>query len=214
VTKMVSQEIIIAVSSGLVAAFVTSFVGKLINDKNISIKYVTEERHKWRDEVKKKTVQICNTKDVAELKKLRTEFIINLNPNDDDDNRIVKLIDQVILTEGENRQTVKNLEKAISLLLKFEWERAKNEAKRKFHWFYWLFISIFLFLSWLFIKNFKKISFTFDEMNNIVLYLAVVSLAVGIIVLLDRIMQTTYKGYRKFRNEVKKIFGLVYRDIG
>lgn len=148
---MNTTEIILALlSSTVIAALISAFVSKLNQDKSNKLKYVTEERQRWRTELRAAAVELrrigntikeTNDGKVKEeneetenendirfrtVAEARTYFQVRLNPNDDEDNELLKLI-----VEEGGRIPAENLDKlseAISWLLKHDWERVKQEA--------------------------------------------------------------------------------------
>ncbi len=121
--------------SSVIATLISSFVSKLNQDKSNKLKYITKERQKWREEIRVAAVELRRIgkndnwdgfKTVAEAK---TFFQVRLNPYDIEDIELLRLIkeenDGSISTVNLNR-----LSKAISYLLKHDWERVKHETSR------------------------------------------------------------------------------------
>ena len=118
--------ILIAVPS---AAF-TAFAMWLIAQRRIEVENVTQERAKWRGQVRELNLQVHdailrNQDNKKQLKGLRSQLTVLLNPTDAKDRKILDSI-----TEGSNgpEERAEEFAKRISLLLKHDWERAKLET--------------------------------------------------------------------------------------
>lgn len=118
--------ILIAVPS---AAF-TALAMWLIAQRRIEVENVTQERAKWRNQVRELNLQVhdailLNRDNNKKLKRLRSELTVLLNPTDAKDRKILDSI-----TKGSNgpEQRAEEFAKRISLLLKHDWERAKLET--------------------------------------------------------------------------------------
>lgn len=124
------------VSTAVIAAAVTAIIGKMNNDKNQSLKYITEERAKWREFVKVSASKIYSgkyDKTKETQKSVITHLMLSLNPlkytsDNKLDNRIRELLEEI---ESGNRrpEILKEFRYCIGTLLKHDWERSKNEAK-------------------------------------------------------------------------------------
>ena len=121
-------------SSSVVGGLVAGFVALRSSERKIQIENVTQERAKWREKIRCKSVEVHKTAvadNSARLAELHLEFSLNLNPFHQEDNGILAVIDTL-----NNRDTldVKLSEFAnrVALLLKHDWERAKHEAKPLF----------------------------------------------------------------------------------
>lgn len=117
---------IIAVAGVIFTAFVTWFIAQ----RQIMTKYVTEERAKWRDRIRKQALKAYDAILCGDNKKclrFQSEFRALLNPLDRDDQMILCCMN----AEGkyeDRQQKAKAFSEQISLLLKHDWERAKLEA--------------------------------------------------------------------------------------
>ena len=128
--KLISVQVLVAlISSSVISAIISSVITKINNDRNLKLKYITEERQKWRTQIKDKisTIISGSHKDGKELEKLIVEVQLSLNPNDEEDKKIVKCLKK-ILTNNNDVQAKDNLIELIEQLLKHDWERAKGEA--------------------------------------------------------------------------------------
>lgn len=133
------NEMITAVIS-LLAAIIGGIIGTIsaqfIVQRRIEMENVTQERAKWRDRIRSLTPEVHNAimmKNGAwrtqELKKYQNIFRTLLNPSDHEDKKIISVIDPD--SEHQNGQDgqAKEFGERISLLLKHDWERAKEEVK-------------------------------------------------------------------------------------
>ncbi len=110
------------------------------DDKANQLRYITEEREKWREKIRELSVSFMTgvlrnneftTFDNPELINIREQVAVRFNPNDEEDNYILCLMDCYIknncdLTRDKVRE---RLSVAFASLLKHDWERVKNEAK-------------------------------------------------------------------------------------
>ncbi|APB76459.1 hypothetical protein PPYC2_16475 [Paenibacillus polymyxa] len=116
----------------LLTAFIANYVLVKNNNKNQSLKYITEERAKWRDFVKSSASKIYsgNFQDVSK-KEVISKFKLSLNPLNEKDHSLDNTL-SFLLTEIEGNTTNPEIYKAFihctSLLLKHDWERSKIEA--------------------------------------------------------------------------------------
>lgn len=120
------------VLAGLAASIVTAVVSKRNNDRNLRLKYITEERGKWRENVKENVVSIYSGElngeaSRCELVKRVAKLQLSLNPNDVEDQKIVECLRRLTVdpTDPYARKTLVSLTEQ---LLKHDWERAKCEA--------------------------------------------------------------------------------------
>jgi len=127
----------IFLSSSVLAALVTVFFTRKSHQETIALKYITEERAKWREKIKE---TMCLLSEAVNLPKLNGERLnktrmtstylklsLNPDPNHILDKQILTCITELCSEPNYERFTV--LETKISLLLKHDWERAKNEAR-------------------------------------------------------------------------------------
>ncbi len=116
-----------AVISGLIAALVSIRT----SERNIQIQNVTQERAKWRDKIRvaaDKGLKAIRRKDQASLHESRLEFSLNLNPHDIEDQSIIECL-CIERDPQKNEALAVEFTTRVSLLLKHDWERAKNEAR-------------------------------------------------------------------------------------
>ncbi|WP_145939578.1 hypothetical protein [Paenibacillus glacialis] len=120
-------------TSTVIATLISSYVAKISNDKNMSLKYITEERSVWRKVMRETTSKICSGKyDGDDLKELATMVMVSLNPLVEKGNKldlyIIKLLKEI--EKGDpDKQILDEFRDCVSVLLKHDWERSKNETK-------------------------------------------------------------------------------------
>ena len=131
------KDIVLAVlGSGGIAAFFTMLFARKSHEDNVTLKYVTDERRKWRENIKVIMGELCDAVHAPRLhnvhiqktRKAATLLKLNLNnvSSESLDRDILSLLDKLC----KNPQYVyfQCLEKQICTLLKHDWERAKLEA--------------------------------------------------------------------------------------
>jgi hypothetical protein len=135
-TLLSDNEIIVAIISGVLA-----LAGVIFKSTHESkLKYITNERKAWRDKLRDIMYQIYKTKGIGKTKCLLTELYTRLNSygydNKEDilhDGHIWALIKIMERTHSDSimNKCKKKLRMYISLLLKYDWERAKREVEIK-----------------------------------------------------------------------------------
>ncbi|OMC74243.1 hypothetical protein BK125_20805 [Paenibacillus odorifer] len=122
----------------VVAAIISAIVSRSNNNKTMSLKYITEERANWRKTIKENVSELYalalnpNEKSEVRISELVTFLIISLNPSKKAtnklDNRIASLL--VDIEKGQrDKDTLYELRYCISVLMKHDWERSKNETR-------------------------------------------------------------------------------------
>jgi hypothetical protein len=109
-------------------------VSRRNSERTIQIENITQERAKWRDKLRELAheVQQAATEEEkpAKLEGLFLDFSLNLNPFDEEDEAILNVIRELSRLKPENReQCCQEFFDRLALLLKYDWERAKREAK-------------------------------------------------------------------------------------
>ena len=148
------QEIIIELIGIVIAlitvfgVFFTAFITWKNNNKNLLIKTVTEERAKWRTELRNYCAEFSKlvyeqTNDTGASNKpriieLKAHIKLRTNPSDEDkhklDQDILKESQEIVNQVDENGDKEKIIEKLLNLesnvqkLLKQEWDKSKYEA--------------------------------------------------------------------------------------
>jgi hypothetical protein len=136
IDKILSLQVLLAIiSSTVISAIVSSLFTKLISDKNLSLEYITKERRAWREQIKEKVSIIVSDPRLnqEELMKIVTSLQLSLNPNDPNDQEIIKCLDKILINPSDLYQKGL-LRKMTAQLLKHDWDRAKREAS-PWKWF-------------------------------------------------------------------------------
>lgn len=122
---------ILKIVGTLGSAFIAGWISASIHNKTIEAANVTQERAKWREEIRQLSAEVSKImllgKDKHnQMANLRSQFMLRLNPTDKLDIEIVDLIkiDVDDLEEHERKFSIK-----VAALLKHDWERAKFEVK-------------------------------------------------------------------------------------
>lgn len=117
------------------------------NDKSIFIAAVTNQRAKWREELRDSISSFCSecvkeNINIAELLKAKTQIILRLNPRARDDDGLEKhqfdheiisctstIYQKISSKDSENIEgLIRQLQISAQELLKQEWEKSKEEA--------------------------------------------------------------------------------------
>lgn len=117
--------------SGLLAGLVAALVTLRVSERRIVIENVTQERTKWREKIRRITLEVHKAFAAGEseaMELLHTELTTSLNPEDDEDQDILKCLKQLIANGNGDR--IGKFKHRIALLLKHDWERAKWESER------------------------------------------------------------------------------------
>jgi hypothetical protein len=131
VASILASTVIAAVVAGMVSVFST--------ERRIKVENITQERAKWRDRIRKKALRVERSvmeRRVGELKRLRLDFALNLNPHDPEDKAILFVISDLAriaasLEIGDTTSIDTKLQEftdRVALLLKHDWDKAKSEA--------------------------------------------------------------------------------------
>jgi hypothetical protein len=126
----------IILGSSVLASFVTAIFTKRAHEEAVALKYITEERAKWREKIKQLMVNMndainssmsSDTK-LARVRRASTYLKLSLNPDPKHkiDNTILDILEELCIDTSYEKFL--NLEAQVSLLLKHDWERAKSEA--------------------------------------------------------------------------------------
>lgn len=117
-------------------------------DKDIFVAAVTNERAKWREELRRNVAEyakqcVVSAPDVPELLRLKTDIILRLNPRAREpamaekhkfDRQIIDAVNALFATRlvgpiSTSNSDLASLEKAAQELLKQEWQKSKEEAE-------------------------------------------------------------------------------------
>lgn len=121
--------------SAVVSALVGGFVSLRVSERKIQIENITQERAKWREQIRVNALKVHQSASRAptsggktSLAELRLVFELLLNPLDPEDIDILKCIEGLSECE-EPEKRLPEFSKRVAYLLKHDWERAKREAK-------------------------------------------------------------------------------------
>lgn len=127
----------VVLASTVIAALITTLANVYNSKKAGNLKYITEERQKWREEIRKIAEDIVDCPR-DEIKKHLTRLKVRINSNGKidkesymDDGHIWQLIENLensSLAVSEYEKQKEHLIDTLSLLLKFDWERQKREV--------------------------------------------------------------------------------------
>lgn len=134
-----NENIIKLLSSGLAVAIVTSLFNFVTSQRADSLKYITEERRKWREELRVIALELecadfCNIKLILTKIKVRINAYGNIPGSSlKEDKHIWEEINLISKSVIDNDLESFNFHKEklgfyISMLLKYDWERAKYEV--------------------------------------------------------------------------------------
>lgn len=132
-------KIIIAIiGSSVLAALITAIFSRIHQSKAITVRYVTEEREKWRESLKLAMSELSEfvnlpDSDPNKLKNIRkksTYIKLCLNPSlkHINDATALKKLDEIC--HSPSYKNFKKLEQAIQSILKHDWERVKFETQK------------------------------------------------------------------------------------
>lgn len=164
---MESKTIAIILGSSFLSAVITSIYNKNNNDSNNKLKYITEERRKWRALIRDTVITLITSNDQDEKYKMCCTLQLNLNPNDKEDTMLVKCAKNYIgCSETEKGLKEEEILKRVALLLKHDWDRIKLEANNNSIFPYKVFGVLILIVSigiqGVFYKYFKKVEILND----------------------------------------------------
>jgi len=127
----------IVLGSSVLTALVTALFTRKSHEETIALKYITEERAKWREKVKETMAVLneaihtpkLNSGRLNKTRKASTYLKLSLNPDPKHsiDRDILECITSLCDKPEYGGFVV--LEQKVALLLKHDWERAKIEAK-------------------------------------------------------------------------------------
>lgn len=131
--------LMIILSSTVISAIITTILTYITNKRKDTVENIVKERKLWRDELRTISIDITNSKNLNELKRVINKLKVRINPY----GMCVEIIfyDSYIWKEIGKLENCNQLSKAdleerkiifinlLSCLLKFDWERTKNEIK-------------------------------------------------------------------------------------
>lgn len=182
--------------SAIIAAIITAWFAKNSSDKRNSLDFITKERQKWRDDIRKETEEVTDiianyqvgrlscSKAIIELQKAIAFFKIRLNPIDDKEDE--KILDSLYELQKfirySDRQVkkqinilLKNFQSRTALLLKHDWERSKAEISNKWK-IGFILLSLFFTVSCFFISEQHNFSYDYQPYDLISLLIYIVDI--------------------------------------
>ena len=118
--------------SGVFGGIISALITWRIAERRIEIENITQQRATWRDNIRKKSIEVTSAvrkADKDKLNELYTEFAHLLNPYDLEDVAILDLLSKFKKIEQCDNDSLTEFIERVALLLKHDWERAKREAK-------------------------------------------------------------------------------------
>jgi hypothetical protein len=123
-----------------ILGFISAYFVFYQKDKGNQLKFITSERQKWTEKIRELSVEFLTGVYVnnelkqlnnQELRNIRQQVAVRLNPDDLDDKSILKLMDCYIENNCNisRKRIAELLIVSFSSLLKHDWERVKNETK-------------------------------------------------------------------------------------
>lgn len=117
-------------SAAIAGGWLASFLVLRKDDRTIQIRQITEERAKWRGQMRELAEVIASAwiaqqkaPDPAKIEGLRAKLATSINPKDDmHDSDILTHFDDLFAGKSSN---IAEFSKRIALLLKHDWERVK-----------------------------------------------------------------------------------------
>ena len=118
--------------SSVIVGLVANWVILRTAARKISIENITQQRQLWRETIREKASEVAKAykgnDSSSRIEELYVEFQLLLNPRDPDDIEILDTIWEMKKKE-KNPKLLIELSEKLSLLLKYDWDRAKYEAK-------------------------------------------------------------------------------------
>ncbi|OOE95620.1 hypothetical protein BZG78_14985, partial [Salinivibrio sp. MA351] len=126
------------IGSSVLAALITAIFSRIQHSRQITVRYVTEEREKWRENLKVAMSELSeyvnSSDDNEKTKKIRSKatyikLCLNPDPKHSSDSDVLKKLDEIC--NSPSYRNFKKLEKSMQIILKHDWERVKLETKTK-----------------------------------------------------------------------------------
>lgn len=207
------NAVTIILSSTVISTIITTLVTIFINKRKDTIENIIKERKNWRDDLRVISLEISKSKNLKELKHIVGKLKVRINPYGlakEDIFYDTFIWKQIIELEKCKKMKREELQKyknryinLISCLLKFDWEKSKNEIKgsiqTKFVVVSLIICYLFYSIKWLCDFGFEKEK-NMDYISHCVVYTIFVAFALITINLMD-----------KWKNENQLIF---YIGIG
>lgn len=118
-------QVLLPVASVATTALLTWYLAQ----KRISIENVTQERAKWRTDIRRTALDAHDAMvdgDPTKVERVRNELRALLNPYDREDCKLIACLE--LGCAGDGVRWTNEFARRVALLLKHDWERAKWEA--------------------------------------------------------------------------------------
>lgn len=135
-------------ASAVIPAIISLVIAIGASIRRSKLKYITGERQKWRENMRNIVPRILSTNRSEKRKFLLEQLRLGLNPEDNEDQKITRIIDESLKNYPYAIPKEKNVEfrNLVQNLLKYEWEKAKYEAGLSFSFYEFLFSVTLLLL--------------------------------------------------------------------
>jgi hypothetical protein len=203
--------IITVISSLSIGSIIGIYLQKRINDKNNYLKHITGERRKWREKIRDLIPQLRDDKNVN-VDKIASELQIRLNPEDPKDLYVIEKIKNLSNSKTDKNELKNEIEKAVSFLLKHDWERVKIESAS----FYFnpvrlilfaidFIISLYLLKLFVYLGYIKKVNYWSEGIIDNIIFSIIIIIAFSILYILSNwLYDYIEKKDNKFLNCLKK----------
>lgn len=124
------MEMSVVLTSSVIAALIAGIFAYRLGERQIQVENITQERAKWRANVKELVdglITAARNHEAEKFEKLVAQIQLNLNPFDSDDKALLKA-GRNIYESDDQEIAIKTFVEHVTLLLKHDWERAKGEA--------------------------------------------------------------------------------------
>ncbi|MCF8316993.1 MAG: hypothetical protein K9I71_12750 [Ignavibacteriales bacterium] len=212
------QLIVAIITSLSIGSIIGSYLQKRINDKNNSLKHITNERRKWRKRIRELIPQLRDDNNVN-VEKIASELQLRLNPEDPKDLYIVNKLKNLSDYSADKNKLKDEIENAVSFLLKHDWERVKIESA-SFHFnpvriilfAVNLIVSLYLLKIFISLRLIEKVNYSSEGiLNNIIFSIVIVIIFSILYILSNWFYACIEKCDNKFLNWLKRNSGIPTR---
>ncbi len=162
---METDLLIAIIGSSVISSLVTAIFAKKKQSKEHMIIYITKERQKWREFIRRKIVDFIHSENWNEKRRIYSEIKLNLNPYDNEDKNLLDKANNYL--ESNNSKFKEEILELSSQLLKEDWERVKKETYPKINIYSLLLNLIIIYIVYRFFM-FDQV--LIDIMSNIKSY--------------------------------------------
>ena len=121
--------LIVSLLSGGVVGYALNWT---IAHRRMLVENITQERAKWREKIRDRALEVHDaimSKNEEAIFRLKCQFKTLLNPNDVDDQDIIRCIGvEESMSNDRLRERAEDFANLVSCLLKHDWDRAKAES--------------------------------------------------------------------------------------